>query len=132
MMKEHNNIHTEQEIARNLVGLLDENAGHLNAEIVAKLNISRQQAVAAHMNLRKAPVYSVSGLSQVFSDYFGQHRALMSSSLAFGGLIAALLLAQAFNQHGKIEYSDAFLLGSELPPEAYADKEFDAWIDSGS
>ncbi len=130
-MKEHSNIHTEQEIARNIVSLLDENANNLNAETVAKLNLSRQQAVAAHMNPCQAPAYSLSELSHAFGDCFDQHRALMSSSVAFGALIAALLLAQAFNQLGKVEHSDAFLLGSELPPEAYADKGFDTWIDSG-
>ena len=129
-MKEHT-IRTEQDIARNLVDLLNDSANNLDAETVAKLNISRQQAVAAHMHLRKVPAYSLSGLSHTFSDYFNEHRTLISSGLAFGGLIAALLLAQAFNQQTKVEHSDAYLLGSELPPEAYADKEFDTWIDAG-
>jgi hypothetical protein len=29
-----------------------------------------------------------------------------------------------------LERSDAFLLASDLPPEAYADQGFDAWLDT--
>jgi len=30
----------------------------------------------------------------------------------------------------QMENSDAFLLASDLPPEAYADKGFTAWLDT--
>lgn len=121
----------EQNTAKRIVSLLDDNAQNLNTDSVAKLDVARHRAVDAHMRLRAAPALGVAGFAHTLSNYFEHHRAAMSSGLAFGALLIAFLVVQPFSQHSN-ERSDAFLLGSELPPEAYADKGFDTWVDLGS
>ncbi len=131
-MNKQDNFNTEQEIAKNIVSLLDSDAQNLSADQVAKLDNSRQRALDKHMRLRTVPVHSISGISHTFFDYFEQHRALMSSGLAFGVILVAFLVVQPVSKYNTNERSDAFLLGSELPPEAYADKGFDKWVGLGS
>lgn len=131
-MEENYNTNAEQDIALTIVSLLDDGTQHLTTDTLAKLELGRQRALTAHMSLRTAPAYGLSGMSHSFFDYFDKHRALMSSGLAFGALIAAFLIVQPFSNYSKNEHSDAFLLGSELPPEAYADKGFDTWVNLGS
>ena len=121
-------INTEQEIAKNMVSLLDSGAQSLSADHVAKLDGARQRALDKHLHLRIAPAHSISGMSHLFFDYFHKHRLLTSSSLAFGVILAAFLVVQPFSRYNSNEHSDAFLLGSELPPEAYTDKGFDTWL----
>lgn len=131
-MSEQYNTTTEQDTAKNIVNLLDFGAQNLNADRVAALDLARQHALDAHARLRKAPAYSIHGISHSFFAYFDKHRALMSSGLVFGVILVAFLVVQPLNKYSNNQRSDAFLLGSELPPEAYADKGFDTWVGLGS
>lgn len=131
-MSKQCNINTEQEIAKNIVSLLDSSAQNLSLDHVAKLDSARQRALDTHLRLRTAPAYSISGMPHSFFDYFDKHRRLTSSGLAFGVILAAFLVVQPFSKYSNNEHSDAFLLGSELPPEAYTDKGFDKWVGLGS
>lgn len=131
-MDKQYNLNTEQEIAKTIVSLLDSDAQNLSADNVAKLDGARQSALDTHIRLRTAPAHSISGISHSFFDYFEQHPGLVSSGLAFGVILVAFLVVQPFSKYSNNEHSDAFLLGSELPPEAYADKGFDTWVGLGS
>jgi hypothetical protein len=68
-------------------------------------------------------------LGHLMSDFFGHHRA-MSSAMIAGVMMLTFFAAQQFDFNNNLENSDAFLLASELPPEAFADKGFDTWVDS--
>jgi hypothetical protein len=45
-------------------------------------------------------------------------------------MLLTFFAVQQLGSTNNLENSDAFLLASDLPPEAYADKGFDAWIES--
>jgi hypothetical protein len=57
-----------------------------------------------------------------------QHRAIMPAVMLIGAVLIAFVITQQLTNQPAIEQSDAFLLGSELPPEAFVDKGFDAWL----
>ena len=56
---------------------------------------------------------------------FMQHRAM---SMVFAMVIITFFAVQQFGVNDNIENSDAYLLASDLPPEAFADKGFNTWI----
>ena len=127
MNKQHN-VNLEQKIAKDIIDLLDHDAQNLSAVNVAKLASARQQALSSHMCLHKVSAFSLAGISHSFVEYFDKHRALTSSGLALGIILVAFFVVQPFSHSNNNSGSDAFLLGSELPPEAYADKGFDTWL----
>ena len=131
-MNEQYNLNTEQETAKNIISLLDSGAQNLNTDTVAKLENARLRALDKHMNIQITTGYTISGITHSFFDYFNNHRSLMSSGLVFGVILVTILIVQPLSKYSNNEHSDAFLLGSELPPEAYADKGFDKWVGLGS
>jgi len=64
-----------------------------------------------------------------FGHYFEQHR-IFSTLLVVCVMLLTFFAVQQFSVNHQIENSDAFLLASDLPPEAYADKGFTAWLDT--
>jgi hypothetical protein len=56
----------------------------------------------------------------------------MSTAITLGAILLAFYAAQQFGSNANLEEGDAFLLASDLPPEAYADKGFDTWLVSKS
>ncbi|MBC7786003.1 MAG: DUF3619 family protein [Methylophilaceae bacterium] len=123
-------LEQDQDTAKNIVSLLNHHAQNLNAKEISSLKLARQIAVDAHLGHAKAPAFNIAGLVGGLFDYVDHHRAAMSSGLAFGAFLIAILVLQPFN-HNNTKNSDAFLLGSELPPEAYADKGFNTWLEKG-
>jgi hypothetical protein len=55
---------------------------------------------------------------------------MTSAALVILVMLVTFFAVQQFEVSNNLENSDAFLLASDLPPEAYADKGFDAWIDT--
>lgn len=123
-------MNTEQDRAREIIRLLDESAAGTDQKIIDRLSAARQQAVAAHTQARLMPA-SAGGLAHMIEDYFQHHRAAMIIAVTGAIFIALLLISQGFNSN-VVQHGDAFLLGSELPPEAYVDKGFDAWLRDSS
>jgi hypothetical protein len=66
-----------------------------------------------------------------FGGQLERHRT-MSTAIILGAILLAFYAAQQFGLNANLEESDAFLLASDLPPEAYADKGFDTWLVSKS
>jgi hypothetical protein len=54
----------------------------------------------------------------------------MSAAMLAGVMMLTFFVTQQFGFNNNLENSDAFLLASELPPEAFADKGFDTWLES--
>lgn len=127
-----NNVQTEQDdvVAKNIISLVNSHAQNLNYKQIASLKTARQIALDAHSSRTKSAVFSMAGLANGLFDYVDHHRAAITSGLAFGAVLLAIIMVQPFN-HTSAKNSDAFLLGSELPPEAYADKGFNTWVEKG-
>lgn len=110
----------DEQIAKEIIQLLDEHSEHLNATVLSKLNNARQQALAA---IPDAYDTNQQGALRLFGSYFNQHR-LMMAMLIVTMIFMASMIIQGFNS----DLGDADLLGSDLPPEAYIDGDFDTWL----
>ncbi|HSH73774.1 MAG TPA: DUF3619 family protein [Methylophilaceae bacterium] len=126
-------VNQEEATAKYIVRMLDEKTAMLDESILGKLANARQQAVAAATgHERAAAVAGRGGLLSLFGDYIHHHRGLMSGAALCGAVLIAFVVTQQMSGQGVSEQGDAFLLSSDLPPEAYADKGFDTWLAQNS
>jgi hypothetical protein len=124
---------TEEQFAHGISSVLNERSQHLTAAQLQRLAQAREQAVSK-LSLQQAQSIQSGGnvlqwLGHHMGDYIGHHRA-MSTAMIAGVMMLTFFAAQQFDFNNNLENSDAFLLASELPPEAFADKGFDTWVDS--
>jgi uncharacterized protein YbjQ (UPF0145 family) len=124
----------EEQIARNITELLKGRAQHLLPEQEQRLSNARSMAVnyLAEQQAQLAVNHDVNQHGHAlrwFGQRFDQHR-FASSALIVVVMLLTFFAVQHFGLNNNLENSDAFLLAADLPPEAYADKGFDAWLDS--
>jgi len=120
----------EEQVAHLAANLLNDNAQHLNAVTLQRLTTARNLAVnqLAVSQAKAAHHVNQNGnVLQWLGHGFEQHRMLFSV-LILGMLLLGFLVVQQDHFGDNSESSDAFLLASELPPEAFADKGFDKWL----
>jgi len=108
--------------------LLDDSANALQPQLLHKLEAARMRAVAAH----SAAVAGNVGLGALLGEYLHHRRLLMSAALLCSAIVIAFVVTQQFSGQDSLEQGDAFLLGSELPPEAFLDKGFNTWLEETS
>lgn len=124
----------EKDIAKAIVGLLDEHASQLDKRITDGLAAGRARAAAAHA----AGMHGAAGrksaadLVHGFWHYVHNHIGASSAVLACSAVLIAFMVTQQLNNKEAEGQGDAFLLASELPPEAFADQEFHAWLEQSS
>jgi hypothetical protein len=122
---------TEHETAKEIVSLLDDSTAKLDREVLDRLYAARMKAVGNLAAQKQAASASgADGLGHVlrlFGDYMHQHRLLMPAVMIASAALVAFIVTQQMVQPS-IEQGDAFLLGAELPPEAFLDKGFDTWV----
>lgn len=123
----------EEQMARHMGSLLDDHAHHLSASTLKRLADARQHAVA-QLSASQAQTVQQNGnlliwLGGGLGQYFGHHRTISAAMLA-GIMMLTFFATQQFGFNNNLENSDAFLLASDLPPEAFADKGFDTWLES--
>ena len=86
-----------------------------------QLENGRERAVKSHKAQISGTNLNQDGtVSVVFA--WAEHHRVASAGLVLAAIIAGFVLMQAFN---KKESSDAFLLGADLPPEAFVDRGFE-------
>ena len=121
----------EKDTAKTVIGLLDESASSLDTNITGRLAEARRQAIGrlAH-NGQAAKEHT--GVAGWLMDYFHHHRAVSSAALACSAVLVAFVATQQLYNKEAEGYGDAFLLASELPPEAFLDKEFHTWLEQTS
>jgi hypothetical protein len=124
----------EKDTAKAIVGLLDESVSRLDKDITDRLAKAREQAV---LRLSQGACAAGghdgrSGIAALFMGYFIHHRMVSSAALAFSAVLVAFVVTQQLNHNDAEGHGDAFLLASELPPEAFLDKEFHTWLEESS
>jgi DNA-binding phage protein len=124
---------TEEQIALYLAGLLNEDAQQLTMQTTQRLEVARRLAVS-ELTRQQAQTLNHNGnvlrwLGGHLGDYWQQHRN-MSAALILLLMLLTFFAAQQFEVDRSLQASDAFLLASDLPPEAYADKGFDTWLEA--
>ncbi|MDP1767070.1 MAG: DUF3619 family protein [Methylotenera sp.] len=119
------NLMTDEQVAHIAAGLLNESAQHLNAVTLHRLSVARGLAIN---KLATSQGFNQSGgVLQWLGHSLEQHR-LMSAAIIAGAMLLTFFVVQQFKVDHHLKNSDAFLLASELPPEAFADKGFDTWL----
>jgi len=120
----------EEQIAHNIIELLDDRAQRLTSVEAQRLATARNMAVS-HLASLQAQAVTHSGVHQNGNvlQWFGHHR-VTSAAIIIGAMLIAIFAVQQFGLNHNLENSDAFLLASDLPPEAYADNGFNTWVDS--
>lgn len=125
---------SEAQLAQNVIHLLNDNAHHLNPALTQRLSAARHLAVNHLANTQTVNHHIINRngnalhwMGNNFKNFFGNHRA-MSGAMMAGVMLLTFFVVQELNFDNNLENSDAFLLASDLPPEAYADKGFDKWL----
>jgi hypothetical protein len=119
---------TEAEQGKAIAGLLDSRAQQLSMRTLKRLEDSRSLAVQRHAN-RYAAGYDINqnGTLRHWLSW-SQHPKLISMGVLCAALVVGLTLTHHLSQQN--ENSDAFLLGAELPPEAFVDRGFEPWLNA--
>ncbi|HEV3238935.1 MAG TPA: DUF3619 family protein [Casimicrobiaceae bacterium] len=120
----------EHEIAKKITAYLDRGTADLRAGTVFRLQRARQLALSQLAERQHAPALAVAGPG---GGMFGERRfagalRIGIGVLLLGGAILGYQYWQAAQQARDIEETDAAILTSELPIEAYLDQGFQAWL----
>jgi hypothetical protein len=123
----------ERDTAKRIVELLEWGTTEMDAGTQAKLAGAREQAMAAMgQQVHVAPA----GMAHAgFGHYVTSHlhgRNAWMTGMAAVAIVLMLLALSHHNATWEPVQADALLLGSDLPPEAYLDKGFDAWLENSS
>ncbi len=114
-------------IAQLAAGLTKDN-DNLSDAVKLRLADARQSTVNRLLAVQSQTQLAIpSGVFSFVSNYVVHHRAI---SAAFAMMLVTFFAVQQFGLNDNIENSDAYLLASDLPPEAFADKGFNTWIAS--
>lgn len=103
--------------------LLKENSEALDMRTQSRLEEARHAAVRRAEGVHSA--HASGNIVTLASHYFSQHRAMVTM---FAIMLATFFVIQLLGVSDNLEQSDAYLLAAELPPEAFADKGFNAWL----
>jgi hypothetical protein len=120
----------EQEIAKKIKSYLDYGTADLKAGTAFRLQRARQLALTRLSAPQQMPEYVLAGAGSATLGgrrLFGDARIWIGVLLLVGGLLSYQYW-QAAQQARDIEETDAAILSSELPIEAYLDRGFQAWL----
>jgi len=131
-MRQDSEMKQEKDTAKEIISYMDESVENIDAHIVVKLANARKQAVAALSAQTKTADGIGHRILQLFDDYIHNHRAIASTAMVCSVALVAFLVTEQISRQEMIEQGDAFLLGSELPPEAFLDKGFSTWLERTS
>lgn len=124
-MRNLNDFHEENDAlepqARAWADLLNQSSQALDHKVSQGLAQARQQAMQRYKERHSSQQQS-NGVLALLT--FG-HPRMMSAGLLTLAIFLGLGLKQMSNYS---EMGDAFLLSADLPPEAFADGEFEPWV----
>jgi hypothetical protein len=120
----------EHEIAKKITGYLDRGAAELKSGTAYRLQRARQTALDRLSALQHMPELALAGGA---GNLRGGRRLLADariwvSVLLLLGVMLSYQYWQSNQQAHDIEETDAAILSSELPIEAYLDRGFQAWL----
>lgn len=123
----------EEQFARQICRILDQSAQALDPGIVERLRATREQALQRQHFVVATPVIVGAGGTAMLGG--GGEKHLLRTLLAMLALLLGVGLSYYWNGFSRAtenEAIDSALLADELPPNAYLDKGFQAWIEKDS
>ena len=120
----------EHEIANKITAYLDQGTAELKAGTAYRLQLARENALAGLREPQQAQAFALTGVG----DFSTPKRRLASdariwiSVLLLLGCFLCVQYWQSVQQVKDIEETDAAILTSDLPIEAYLDRGFQNWL----
>lgn len=126
-------MNQEELFARQICHVLDRSTQNLDHEIAERLRAARERALQhQRVAIHETTVASADGAVLLGS---GEERHPLRTALAMLALLLGVALAyvwNGYNQASENEAIDSALLADDLPPHAYLDKGFQAWLEKDS
>jgi predicted metal-dependent phosphoesterase TrpH len=119
----------EERFARQLCRVLDQGTRDLDHSITERLRAGRERAL--QQQVATAEAFTIVGAGGTAVS-FGGDRHPLRTMFAILALLLGVSLAyywNGFNQANENEEIDSALLADDLPPNAYLDRGFQAWIE---
>lgn len=122
----------EQDTAKKIIDVLNYGTSELDSQTSEKLLAARRKAIAAMAQPAYAPQAqaSLASMGHSVQAYFHEHHSWMPVAIVVTAALLVFITWQ--NNYSEPVEADALLLASDLPPEAYVDKGFDAWLQNTS
>ena len=129
----------DDDFAKKITTYLDRGAADLKAGTAYRLQLARAEALARLADPQRAAEFQVAGANaDGGSGTAGGDRSFWASGRLWIGiaLIAAAGVGyqqwEAYQQQNDLEETDAAILSSELPIDAYLDRGFQNWLKHAS
>jgi len=119
----------EESVVKQVIALAKSQSDNVSMQTQSKLQQAREKAVASLAERERATAAMPSGHGLVLTGltpYLRQPKALFIALLL---ALLTLVSVQQYSHQQQLENSDALLLAADLPPEAFADKEFNQWVE---
>jgi hypothetical protein len=120
----------DTEIAKKITGYLDHGTATLKAGTVYRLQLAREEALARLADPKRATEMSLAGAGGTLSG--GRHpladARIWIGVLTFAAGVLWYQYWQSVQQIREMEETDAAILTSDLPVEAYLDRGFQNWL----
>lgn len=123
----------EELFARQVCRVLDRGTQSLDHEIAERLRAARERALQHQRVVVHQTALVGAGSTALLGDHEERHP--LRTLLAMLALLVGVTLAyvwNGFNQATDNEAIDSALLADDLPPHAYLDKGFQAWLEKDS
>jgi hypothetical protein len=119
----------DDEIAKKIRGYLDQSAAGLKPGTVYRLQLARSEALACFGDPKRAAELAIAGAGGTLGrrHVLADVRLWLGVLLIVGGVLYYQYW-QSAQQAREIEDTDAAILTSELPIEAYLDRGFQNWL----
>ena len=125
MKREIEQNERERAQAKEIIALLDRDLASIDPLTASKLKYARENALSK-MPANEAVVHR--GVLHLLGLHT-HHQKLWFAVIGFLVIFGVFLVMQNAQE---INQSDAYLLGSELPPEAFLNEGFDTWLSENS
>lgn len=124
-------MNTEQHFAQQIRQVLDQGTYALDGSITERLRAARERALARqHVLVAETQIVGAGGTALLHGHEDEHHPFRMLFAIL--ALLLGFSLAyywNGFSQADENEAIDSALLADDLPPNAYLDRGFQAWID---
>lgn len=123
----------EEQFARQICHVLERGTENLDHAITERLRAARERALQhQHVTLVSPAIVGAGGTALLSGD---EAKHPLRTTLAILALLLGVSLAyywNGFSQANENEAIDSALLADDLPPNAYLDKGFQAWLEKDS
>jgi len=134
-------MHSEQQFARQICRVLDLGTRSIEPVVAERLRAARERALQRQLVPAQARALSIAGAggdagaAVLQSGWLGSGWRTLRTLLPILALLLGVSLAYYWNgfaQESVNEEIDSALLAGDLPPSAYLDRGFQAWLEKYS